>query len=158
MKKSARKNNFILTTQATLNWYSVVMNLKQIKNDVFVHIKVRYSFNCHMKMKVHSLKLWYMKNTSVHAVCYVCKYHVNHFLSFENFNFFSSKAHTWISCSDNETYLCFIYWRCFIVERFWYSLPFLINVYVFAWIPICIRHGSSCLKLVVYSFVGYIYI
>ena len=46
----------------------------------------------------------------------------------------------------------------FYCERFWYSLPFLVNIYVFAWIPICIRHGSSCLKLVVYSFIGFIYI
>ena len=46
----------------------------------------------------------------------------------------------------------------YLVERFWYSLPFLIGRYDFAWIPICIRHGSFCLKLVVYSFVGYIYI
>ena len=45
-----------------------------------------------------------------------------------------------------------------LLKDFGISLPFLLDIYVFAWIPICIRHGSSCLKLVVYSFVGYIYI
>ena len=45
-----------------------------------------------------------------------------------------------------------------LFKDFGISLPFLIDIYAFAWIPICIRHESSCLKLVVYSFVCYIYI
>ena len=57
---------------------------------------------------------------------------------------------------------------CFIVEYLlnmfccWKILVFFAfsdeYIYVFAWIPICICQGASCLKLVVYSFYIYIFI
>ena len=74
------------------------------------------------------------------------------------------KAHTCISCSDNETtYLCFIVEYLLNVFYCWKILGFFplsdgyiclcLNTYLCP-----LRRGSSCLKLGVYSFVGYIYI
>ena len=37
--------------------------------------------------------------------------------------------YTWINCSDNKTF-----YLCFIVERFWYSLSFRMNMYIPTWL------------------------